>query len=878
MANNRNDILQLNPISSVIYVSSSEIIELSFDSITSSCVGQKAFGLSCLPKFWTLPFIVISDELMLQWSGSVPENKDKIIDCWAGKIIDATHSVGFELNDKIIVRSSGQNEGIHDRGKYYSKKGFLNDVKNPLKFCLERLSSDQNLSGCKIPIIVQKCASPISALGHLSNERRLSEEPRDWLGVYEEPSIWAGNHFKINNRKWREKINTGKMELGELKCNLSAHISEILKYPATWGSDRKARLHFEWVWDGKTIYVVQADCENESVGVEPPKISDLKRLLPQKFTPLFLKKINSEHGKQFEKIRNVILYKKLGLMTNNLYIIDEQKVITDIAQGNLPQQLKNDLGILVKGSLVIRMDVATNDLKKRQLLPRTNEVRKLEDAIEWLIKVSSDILKEGISEEIVFIFHNFIPSVSSAFTYAAPGKRQVQIESLWGLPEGLYYNAHDKFVVDTKKADFKDIKLDELHNFVLKEGTNYKKYFISPDSDGTWRTKTVKPPYDWRRSIKYKKWLNKLAYQSRRIAEEEGKTLSIMWFIGVPKEIGKDSIIPWYHELYDPVITRRAITHRTKTPFDKSLIIKNNDDVEKLRAEVLSGTTLVRRVRIQPNDEKLLRNKETLRTLGQLAKKADAIILLEGGVLSHAYYQLMETKAIVEVKHPFPDFVDKREFNKLVRDKIPTNIESGGEVVNKARLSGEYFLRALKEKLIEEAFEVLDSIDQKAIIEELADVNELIDGILSQLKVSREELRHIQDIKRTKSGGFETGSVLLKTKNPLPTKVEVNNPLFNNFKQAGKLDASLSDALMAINNYRSIQKWSDRRRHPSAEETVFKLTIPMTVDNWVETSPLIKSDSEQDGTFRAKITGGRKGSKIQIEISFYIPNKQLKLF
>ena len=247
----------------------------------------------------------------------------------------------------------------------------------------------------------------------------------------------------------------------------------------------------------------------------------------------------------------------------------------------------------------------------------------------------------------------------------------MQIEALWGLPEGLYYNAHDKYIVDTQEPGGKDLRREHIGRFTIQRKASFKKFFVAPDQHGRWTTQILKPPYDWRWSIKKREWVKEIALESRRIAEEEGKPLSIMWFIGVPKEFCIKPIFPWHHETFDPTITSRALTHRTKTPFDKSLVIKTSADIEVLRREAEKPRSDVRRVRIQPQEEVLLRDKDTLRMVGELTKKMNAIILLEGGVLSHAYYQLMRTNAIIEVLQPFEDYEDKREFYKIVRDKIP---------------------------------------------------------------------------------------------------------------------------------------------------------------------------------------------------------------
>jgi len=266
--------------------------------------------------------------------------------------------------------------------------------------------------------------------------------------------------------------------------------------------------------------------------------------------------------------------------------------------------------------------------------------------------------------------------------------------------------------------------------------------------------------------------------------------------------------------------------------------------------------------------------------IGELARKIDAIILLEGGVLSHAYYQLMQTNAIVEVLRPFDDSEDKREFYKLVRDKVPFNIENGGEIVRKTRLSGESFLKALQEKLIEESFEVLDAADKDSILGELADVNEVIDGILNLIGAKRYELDQRQDKKRWKAGGFEDGIVLLETRNPLPTKKEKNpiEPVFDDFD---KIDSKANSPISFTDLYEishAIEKWSDKREHQAAREVILNMVFPTILDSWTANTPDTIIDSDSGNIIRVKIKGKRMGAKLKIELSLFTHQKQLKLF
>jgi predicted house-cleaning noncanonical NTP pyrophosphatase (MazG superfamily) len=866
----------LRPINPIKLISSDRITEIQPELITSELIGEKAYGLLCLPTSWTLPFIVVSDELLSQYR-SCSENREKLLTNWTQMIISALTSIGITSNDYIIVRSSGYYEGLNERGKYYSEHGSINILSQVLDSCLTKFSSDSELKEQTIPFIIQKYIISISAKGHLSNERRFSKEQRDWLGEFE----GNGNTFQINLRDWREKIPSINYIEKNLSCNLSVLISEVLKIPSTWAFDKKCRIHYEWVWDGTNIYLVQADEEHNMDGIDPTQINTKLSSPASKFIPKILENISRQHARKFNKIRNVFTYMDLDLPIIPLYILENQKIIKSLASGNVPNDLKNDISELVKGSLVIRMDIATTDQDKRQMLPRTQEERKLESALTWLKEKSSEILNMGITEDIAFIFHNFIPAISSAFAYAAPGERKVQIESLWGLPEGLYYNAHDKYTVDTLKSKIDNLKVEDTKTFEVKKKINFKNYFIMPNELGQWSTMILKPPFDWRASIQKKKWINEIAFESRRIAEKENMPLSIMWFINVPSHVCSNNIFPWHHEYYNAKTTSLAQTHRKKTPFDESLVIKTTNDIERLRIEAEKPKSLIRRVRIQPLEEKLLREKRTLRNIGELTQKIGAIILLDGGVLSHAYYQLMQTDAIVEVVQPFDNMEDKREFNKLVRDKVPMNIEDGGEVVNKIHISGELLLRSLREKLVEEAFEVLDAVDQKSILGELADVSEIMDEILININADKNQLQKVKQMKYEKAGGFKEGIVLLETRNPLPTNKsqETEDRLFNNVNLASTSDGSYTHQRLFLENKNIISKWNDRREHAAASEEVLRLEIPMTRDNWTAKTPERIIGRDFENVIQATLKGNRMGSRYQIELSLFTKKeKQLTIF
>ncbi len=96
----------------------------------------------------------------------------------------------------------------------------------------------------------------------------------------------------------------------------------------------------------------------------------------------------------------------------------------------------------------------------------------------------------------------------------------------------------------------------------------------------------------------------------------------------------------------------------------------------------------------------------------------------------------------------------RKEYNKLVRDRIPSIIESSGKEFLIRVLSDDEYKRALKRKLIEEATEVNAAESTDELVAELADVVEVIDALIAVLGMSWEEIRDVQKKKRLERGGF----------------------------------------------------------------------------------------------------------------------------
>ncbi|MBQ6860771.1 MAG: nucleoside triphosphate pyrophosphohydrolase [Clostridia bacterium] len=99
-------------------------------------------------------------------------------------------------------------------------------------------------------------------------------------------------------------------------------------------------------------------------------------------------------------------------------------------------------------------------------------------------------------------------------------------------------------------------------------------------------------------------------------------------------------------------------------------------------------------------------------------------------------------------------------FNKLVRDKIPQIIESNGEQAKIRILNDKEYRAELNKKLLEEVAEY--SADNN--VEELADIVEVVYGILNSMGISIEEFETIRKAKVDKRGAFQERIFLEETK------------------------------------------------------------------------------------------------------------------
>lgn len=101
-------------------------------------------------------------------------------------------------------------------------------------------------------------------------------------------------------------------------------------------------------------------------------------------------------------------------------------------------------------------------------------------------------------------------------------------------------------------------------------------------------------------------------------------------------------------------------------------------------------------------------------------------------------------------------------YNKLVRDHIPTIIEQSGKNFQTRQLSEEEYIDALREKLREETNELMNAWSRHEVIEEAADLLEVLHALAAANETSMEAIEEVRQKKAEERGAFNQRVFLLE--------------------------------------------------------------------------------------------------------------------
>ncbi len=99
-------------------------------------------------------------------------------------------------------------------------------------------------------------------------------------------------------------------------------------------------------------------------------------------------------------------------------------------------------------------------------------------------------------------------------------------------------------------------------------------------------------------------------------------------------------------------------------------------------------------------------------------------------------------------------------YNKLIRDKVPENMDAKGVTYELADMTEAEYIDALKRKMVEESNELLQAETIEDALKELADLLEVIDAY-KKIAVGEDALNRARIEGMARKGGFEKRIKLL---------------------------------------------------------------------------------------------------------------------
>ncbi len=719
--------------------------------------GGKLDGLIELPPAWVPPYFIIPHTLHLQWLKQRPIRSAAPIDLLTPA---EKHRIETEVGQfgshpqaiPLIVRSNAEIEGLSQRGTHKSVRsdGTVEAIMSAAKEIFE--SAPATSISPPIGLIVQLFCAPVLS-GHLSNERRVSEKSRGWICEIDS-STQLGKESAPHVRRWRvEKAPLAPRE--ELFCSDRKTLFDHLRSVGKYFYEKKERRHLEWVWDGMRLWLVQSDIAPESKGESPETTAPATQSQVGKLKQF--RAFTKTDAARWQKLKCAEVFREMGRPTTALYVLSGAAKIRKLAKkADLPG-LKEDLKRLVSSPLVIRTDISG---ETTFLAKRTDGLSSAESALRFLRETARELTDAGIKpHHVCFIAHRFIPAHASAFSMATPRGTRVNVDALWGLPDGLEFCSHDSFEVETR------------NNTVIASRVRHKPSFLAVLPDNSWKEMPLAPPWDWKPSIG-KPFVLEIARFSRDLATRLKKPVVIMWFARIPNSSGLPEIIPWrYTNESEVTQVESAIgQYFLSRPF----FIRNDSDIELLKSQTEPISSVV----LKP-DGPHLRDKAFLEKLGAVVASRGLKLDLEGSPLAHTYYVLNRTGAHVACVDPIRRKGTRRRFAKLVRDKIPIRIQTQGEKVVAMSLPEGELKDVLKAKLVEEAMEVLSAASPESLQEEMADVLEVL---IALSKIGGGSLRKLEQLaakKRRNAGGFGKGLILVQTEDIPLLGVRAGDGLFD---------------------------------------------------------------------------------------------------
>lgn len=317
-----------------------------------------------MPSPWVPPYFVVTTAAQDAWlSHPHIDSPSPLSLCGSRQFQDLINELASN-DGTTIVRSSAIRETLDERGRFESYR----TPTDPEAICDAISKIWRSTEGASMAVIVQTYIKPRLA-GHLSNERRISRTDHDWTFEYGKEL----GSFCLRSPSFADLFKQ------QLTCKSTDEIEHALQRLAAYSLKWSSRIHYEWVWDGAQLFVVQADREDITIGARPkdqwpynPPSQDLRGLV-------VLREL-SDATSDWKKLATSRVMRDLGLPSIPQYVLEKPAELHRLARGERSAELQSDLAKLLRWPVVIRTD------KKEELelvLPRTDTITTIDDAFNF---------------------------------------------------------------------------------------------------------------------------------------------------------------------------------------------------------------------------------------------------------------------------------------------------------------------------------------------------------------------------------------------------------------------------------------------------------------------------------------------------------------
>ena len=728
------------PLRSLLWVPAS-----SLEVPNRDLIGDKGLGLDTFRPSDLIPsFVVLTTEC---WKRGTPDRTR--LDKLAGGEWPSIQAAFQRLQERspfgVIVRPSVPGERMDERGSTESKRCRDQDLGRLLALIQEEFAAHRDRK--PFALLIQEYIDGIK--GHLSNEYHISRTRDEWYlehesGRFDRPNsdvpvllnVTAADHPRVP--AWHRGLG----------AVARAH------------TDALKRWHFEWVIDGGGApWIVQADEILPTPLVEQPCQYWLDRYAtPLGSLPPPLRSPGETDYAEFSKLRPHRYFQLAEAFVPPFALLDDNATWKELRAGRVPSELEEALRQLIEGGAInIRSDIAGDGALQKNL-PRSDTILTWSACKEFLTTTLRSDQRINAAAHPVLLIHRFIGARGSALAFADPSSDEAVIDSAFGLPDGLSVYAHDTAIVVGS---------------TIRRTTRCKSHYLDATETGDFRECEAPTQLLWDTAVTDSQLLE-IARIATSVAKSHRKAMCVMFFVDVPRDISPSGVLPW---IVDESVKRSACTEYATVSRGLSglEVVHDLQDLERVAAKLPRP----KRVRLLPRG-KDIRDRDQLKRISELARDANIAIVWQGSMLAHGWYALVDGGAVLVPVGPDAHTEAKgsadQDFNKLVRDGIPLRIIRNGERPIIARTGGDTLRVLLQQKLVEEALEVFSAPDRDELVEELADLEEVLVALRSHAAITREEVEQVRNEKRAKRGGFEEGIVLRRTTESVgPAQLDVGD-------------------------------------------------------------------------------------------------------